>query len=223
MLSRFFSELDISTRHYAFCHGEKSSDVVSIVGLAITPREWRDNLRWHVAAKNVRACTDNGARAEHCSDAGFRMIAEERADKLLASAPDPGGSPELNWTISILEVAGGRQSAEVDPPSEIGVTDEAGVCLVAVPEDDRVAHLAVHLAVIANRRHRDAISQNLRIATNSGRTHKVCKRRDRRAAADEYGARCGVEHDVRSDVGALLYEDSMIANRCSADLRRGFE
>ena len=74
VLSRFVSELDMSARHHALCHGEKSSDVVSVVGFAITPRERRYHLRWHLAAKDVRAGPDNRPGAQHCPDAGFRVV-----------------------------------------------------------------------------------------------------------------------------------------------------
>ena len=96
--------------------------------------------------------TERAGRAgvQQRPDSRFGMIAEERPEELLARVFHPAGSPELDRSVGVLEVARRRHRAEVDPAAEVGVSNETSVSLVAVTKDDCVAELSTHLAVVAN-------------------------------------------------------------------------
>src|SRR5436853_6329174 len=86
------------------------------------------------------------------------------------------------------------------------MTDETGVALVAVADDDGVVELAPDLAVVADRRSCDAVPLYLRAASDADRSDEIREGSDDRAGADQNRPERRVEHDVRTDLGAILEE-----------------
>src|SRR4051812_9088630 len=104
------------------------------------------------------------------------------------------------------------------------MTDEARVTLVAVPDDDRVIELSPDLAMVADRRRSDAISLYQRAAADVDWSDEISEGRDDRPGADQYRAGRRLEHDLRTDLGAILDEYLVGAHRLggmSGELRQG--
>src|SRR5437762_10705259 len=55
------------------------------------------------------------------------MIPEKSAEKLLSGITHSRRRPQLNCTIGVLHIAGGRERAKIHPASDVGMSNEAGV------------------------------------------------------------------------------------------------
>src|SRR5438270_8364791 len=155
---------------------------------------------------DVRAGSDNAAGAQHRSDPGLHVIAEKGSQKLLARVAQSRRRPELRGAIGVLDVAVGRERAEVDPSAEVGMTDEALVSLVAVAEHNAVVDLAADLAHRANRRGRDAVAHDVGTSADEHGTAQSSERIYLRTALDENRTGGRVKNHVRPDFNARLNE-----------------
>src|SRR5215210_9144485 len=92
------------------------------------------------------------------------------------------------------------------------MTDKAMVPLVRVAEENRIADLAAHLAMVADGRSRDAIAEYLGVASDCHRSDDVRERRNDGAFANQNRSSGSIEDHLRSDFGAFLYEDALVAD-----------
>ena len=102
--------------------------------------------------------------------------------------------------VVVLQVAVGRQRAEVDPLAHVGVAQEAVVVLVGVAVDDRLLDLAAHAAHRADRVALAALrAQQDRLLADVARPFDAGEGMDLDAFVEIDRPVLGVDHDHRMD------------------------
>src|SRR5687767_11164497 len=130
---RAFAQLDVPPCHDALGDAEKLLQLKGIIRCAAPPRERGNDFRLHLAAEHARARSEHGPGRQRRADSRLRVITEERTKELQARLSLAARRPELDGAVRVLEVAGDGARADVDPPSEVRMSDEAVVRLVRVP------------------------------------------------------------------------------------------
>src|SRR5437899_10079271 len=147
----------MTPRHHSLCHLEEFIESIDGIRRCAAPGEGRHGLGRRLRAVDIGARAKDGSGRQARPDARLRMIAKHRSEELHAAVAHSPRRPERDRTIGVLEIARDRAGAKVYPASEVRVADEAIVALVRVTDHDRVAHLAAHLAMIADGTGADAI------------------------------------------------------------------
>ena len=89
----------------------------------------------------------------------------------------PARRPHRHRAVRVLEVARHRARAEVRPAAEVRVADEAVVRFVRVAEEHGHADLAVHAALLADGRRRDATASHDAVLADVARSDEARERR----------------------------------------------
>src|SRR5262249_54025469 len=158
--------------------------------------------------------SQDAARRKDGSNAGFGMIADDRADELLPAFYADTVEVHPDRAVRVLEIAGNRVSPEIRPRRDERVAEETIVLLVGVALENRCFDLAADLAnradggVFADRRARsdDRTGANIAGALQHG------VRLDQGIAIDVDRAMVGVEHHAgldgrpRGDVNGVLVD-----------------
>src|SRR5688500_7585299 len=138
------------SRHHSARDLEELVQTVRRIWWMIAPRKGWNHLGRHCTAKNVRASADRGPRVENCADSRFCVVPEERAEKLQSRVAFALGGPEFHRAVRVLQIAGDRSRAKVDPASQVRVADIAVVSLVRMPQENRGAYFTVHFTDVAD-------------------------------------------------------------------------
>ena len=170
-------ERDVATRHHALGRLEKLIECDTVGTRRASPHEKGATILGGIAVPNTFApapITLPVVRPQ--ADAGLGVIAEQRAEELharVARAAPASTAATLPYVFFRLLVI--VPAPRLTQRPRYGVADEAVVRLVGVAEEDRLADLAVHLARVADRRHRDAVAADDGVLArrSSGPTSRV--------------------------------------------------
>src|SRR5688572_17769787 len=181
------------SRHHSPRDLQKLVQTVRRIWWMIAPRKGWNHLRWHRTAKNVRASADRGSRVENCADSRFCVVPEERAEELQSRVAFALGGPEFHRAVRVLQIAGDRSRAKVDPAAQVGVPDIAVVSFVRMSQKNRGAHFTVHFADVADRGSRDLVAADERLPSNDAGPDEPGEGLNSRAVPYQHGSGAGVE------------------------------
>ncbi len=100
--------------------------------------------------EDVAHYADGRARVEHAPHPGASVISNETADLGLAGRDRDPLEGDMDLAVIVAQVAVGRDGAQVDPLTDVGVAQESFMVLVRETVDDRVFNFAADPAGWSN-------------------------------------------------------------------------
>lgn len=150
-----FGEFETTAAHDSGCNLHESVDRdVGEAGFGATILEAWDELAGEPGAMEIDTYSDYGSGVEHTIDAGFGVIAHDKAAELEVSTHKAllGIIPDADLGIVVFEIAGIGAGADVTPLPYHGIAEIPIMGLIAETEDNGIIDFATHLAERTERR-----------------------------------------------------------------------